>query len=369
MKETNQIYLPGLNGIRAIAALTVLLGHMFAPFGTWSLPALDLPWPSGPVTTFFVISGFLITYLMLHELDKTGDVSIPKFYVRRILRIWPLYYGYMTIALAVCMWLGFGINSSVWLYGLFSANIAHALSEVGLIAVPMVCIWHYWSLGVEEQFYLFYPWLVKVGKKHLLPVLIIAFLIWFGAKCGAYVFLGKGIVYRILAITAFDCMLIGAIGAVLYKRSALRMGGGIVGKTIRIVLWLLFFTSGLYAKYIPALIRPTYISLISLGVIVSGLVGKPILENKVMSYLGNISYGIYVIHPVLLTVLTYYFSLLQAHFLKSEWVPMWMWYVAIYIIVTGLTIGLAALSYEFYEKPFLKLKKKFMVVVSTNRAE
>lgn len=225
MSSQSTIYLPGLNGIRAIAALTVLMGHIFAPFGTWNLPALSLPWPDGPVTTFFVISGFLITFLMLHELDKTGDVSIPKFYIRRILRIWPLYYGYMAIALAVCVWLGLGVNNTAWFYGLFSANIAHALSMAGLISVPMVCIWHYWSLGVEEQFYLFYPWLVKVGKKHLLPVLIGAFVLWFGAKCGAYFLLGKGVVYRILATTAFDCMLIGAIGAVLYKKGVFAIGG------------------------------------------------------------------------------------------------------------------------------------------------
>lgn len=225
MGKANEIYLPGLNGIRAVAALTVLMGHMFAPFGTWNIPSVGLPWPEGPVTTFFVISGFLITYLMLHELDKTDDVSIPKFYVRRILRIWPLYYGYMAIALAVCAWLGFGVNNTTWFYGLFSANIAHALSMAGLISVPMVCIWHYWSLGVEEQFYLFYPWLVKVGKKHLLPVLIGAFVLWFCAKCGAYFLLGKGVVYRILQVTAFDCMLIGAIGAVLYKNGTFAIGG------------------------------------------------------------------------------------------------------------------------------------------------
>lgn len=226
MDKTNEISLPGLNGIRAVAALTVLMGHLFSPFGTWNMPSLSFPWPEGPVTTFFVISGFLITYLMLHELDKTGDVSIPKFYIRRILRIWPLYYGYMAIALAVCVWLGFGVNSSAWFYGLFSANIAHALSAAGLISVPMVCIWHYWSLGVEEQFYFFYPWLVKVGKKHLLPVLVGAFVLWLGAKCGAYFFLGTGVVYRILATTAFDCMLIGAIGAVLYKNGIFAMGEG-----------------------------------------------------------------------------------------------------------------------------------------------
>ena len=89
--KSNKLYLPGLNGIRAVAALTVLFGHMWAPFGNWEVtPNWSIPWPSGPVTTFFVISGFLITYLLMNEIGKTNDVSIPKFYMRRILRIWPL---------------------------------------------------------------------------------------------------------------------------------------------------------------------------------------------------------------------------------------------------------------------------------------
>ncbi len=148
--QENRIYLPGLNGLRAIAALTVLFGHMFAPFGDWGLEPLSLriPWPEEPVTTFFVISGFLITYLLMNEIGKTNDVSIPKFYMRRILRIWPLYYVYMILAIVAVVLLNSDMNDSVWYYTFFSGNISHAL---GLGLIPL---FHYWSLGVEEQYYL-----------------------------------------------------------------------------------------------------------------------------------------------------------------------------------------------------------------------
>ncbi len=101
------VYFPGLNGLRALAALSVLWGHTFQDtFGIWKTSAGNIL-PShnffsiDGVTLFFVISGFLITYLLLKELDKTNTINIPKFYMRRILRIWPIYYGYIIACIAI----------------------------------------------------------------------------------------------------------------------------------------------------------------------------------------------------------------------------------------------------------------------------
>ncbi len=87
--DQNKLYLPGLNDIRAVAAITVLFGHMWAPFGNWgATPPWNIPWPDGPVTTFFVISGFLITYLLMNEIGKTNDVaSVVIFITMTILTI------------------------------------------------------------------------------------------------------------------------------------------------------------------------------------------------------------------------------------------------------------------------------------------
>ncbi|MBQ9417265.1 MAG: acyltransferase, partial [Bacteroidales bacterium] len=98
----SSIHLPGLNGLRAIAALSVMWGHVFQPdFGGWGVEGFTLPLANAGVTLFFVISGFLITYLLLNEQQRSGSVSVPKFYMRRILRIWPLYFIYMLVALSV----------------------------------------------------------------------------------------------------------------------------------------------------------------------------------------------------------------------------------------------------------------------------
>ena len=356
----NRLYLPGLNGIRAVAALSVLFGHMWAPFGEWGIgeQPIHIPWPSGPVTTFFVISGFLITYLLMNEIGKTSDVSIGKFYMRRILRIWPLYYGYFVLSLIVVAAFKGEINSAAWFYGFFSGNISHAL---GLGIIPL---YHFWSLGVEEQYYMWYPWMVKYNKKHILTAVSILCVMWFGAKLGCYVFLGNGLPYRIFAVTQFDCMMLGAAGAIMYYRGTEWFKRLCSNRYVAIVAWILFFTSGLWAKYTPSPISYEVIALISLFVIMAGLLRKPILENKVMNYLGKISYGIYVIHPILLYVGTRTIGawLSGCEALQNQgW-----WFAIIFIAVTGLTILIAGLSYKYFEMPFLRMKDKFSVVKSTN---
>ena len=111
------IHLPGLNGLRALAALTVLWGHVFQKdFGDWGIEGMELPLLRfDGVTLFFVISGFLITFLLLNEMEKSGTVSIPKFYMRRVLRIWPFYYLFMVVTLLLKLGITrvFGITVSL----------------------------------------------------------------------------------------------------------------------------------------------------------------------------------------------------------------------------------------------------------------
>ncbi len=365
MKENQErLYLPGLNGIRAVAALAVLFGHMWAPFGDWGLgkPAFQIPWPQGPVTTFFVISGFLITYLLMNEVGKTGDVSIGKFYMRRILRIWPLYYGYMVLALIVVAAFKGEINNAAWFYTFFSGNISHA------IGIGIIPLYHFWSLGVEEQFYAWYPWMVKYNKKHILYAVCGLCVLWFGLKLGSYVVLGKGLAYRIFSVTQFDCMMLGAVGAIMYYRRTEWFKKLCSNRFVAITAWILFFTSGMWSTYLPSPITYEVIALISLIVIMAGLVRKPILENRVMNYLGKISYGIYVIHPVLLYAGTRLLSDMLIRYEDTQ-IQGGGCFALIFIGITGLTIGLASLSYKYFEMPFLRMKDKFSVVKSTNESK
>ena len=350
------IHLPGLNGLRAIAALSVLWGHTFQPdFGNWGVEGYSLPVVADGVTLFFVLSGFLITYLLMNEQDQDKKVNIPKFYMRRVLRIWPIYFLYMAVALiATSTWR----DSNLWYYCFFMANIPF------IVYAGIVPIVHYWSIGVEEQFYLFWPWMVKYTRgnnKRLLTVAFVVCVIWLTCKWGIYLVYGTTTAYRFFAVTRFDCMMLGAMGAVLYfegNRWCLRV---VRNRFLGLVCFLLLLVSQLWAQYVPAPLRPQIIAVLAFVCILNQMEHPVInLENKICDFVGKISYGIYVIHPLLVIILSGWYR--EANIQLPRTVSV----ILIYSLVTAVTIVVAWLSYRFYETPFLKLKNKFAVVQSSN---
>lgn len=352
------IHLPGLNGLRAIAALSVMWGHTFqSDFGNWGIEGFPLPVVADGVTLFFVISGFLITFLLLSEQEQSRSVSVPKFYMRRVLRIWPIYYLYMAVAILVTFtW----HDPNIWYYCFFAANIPFILT-VGIL--PIV---HYWSIGVEEQFYLFWPWLVKLthGKtKTLLVLSIVLCVVWLACKWGIYLTFGTTTVYRFFAVTRFDCMMIGAIGAILYFTHN-KILSIIQNRLIGLVCFLVLLFSQPWASFIPAPIRPQVIAVLSLICILSQL-KQPIinLENRLCDFVGKISYGIYVIHPLLIILLSTWYRNANIQMPRSLSIN------SIYCIITATTIFVAWISYRFFESPFLRLKNKFAIIHSKNSME
>ena len=355
------IHLSGLNGLRAIAAISVVIGHVFQDtFGNWGISGLHLPIFKGGVTLFFVISGFLITYLLLQEKKKINDVKIGAFYMRRILRIWPIYYLYILVCIAVLAFMGLSdtiLTEKLWWYLFFAANIPF-LSATG---IPMIV--HFWSIGVEEQFYLFWPWLAKFSKRYLIPIICFVGIVWFSMKLGSWVaFTNKSLIYKFFNVTKFHCMMLGALGAVLYDKKNkyyIRIFSNKIGQ---IIVWLLFLLSGVWGDYVPAIIREEVIAVMSLFLITGQVCSSSFinLENKACDYVGKISYGIYVIHPLLIFVSSYAYRMLEIT------LPTWLQAIGIYIYVILATILVANLSYHYVEKPFLKLKNRFAIVKSQN---
>lgn len=360
MKEA-PIYLHGLNGLRAIAALSVVFAHIsqkgVADFG---FPRLfDLPMAGYGVTLFFVISGFLITFLLLKEIKKTDTVAVSKFYMRRILRIWPIYYLFIIVSILVFAILHKSnqiLVNQLWFYIFFAANFPFIAQNGILILV------HYWSIGVEEQFYLFWPWVAKYSKTKLLRMAILILILLLSAKILSWFLWGSpSLIYRFFMVTRFHCMMIGAIAAILYfsqKKSFISIASH---KLTQLLSWSLFFTMGFGLIHIPAVIGQELIALAAVSMIMGQVVSaKRIinLETKVFDFVGKISYGIYVIHPLIILLLSSFFKPLEINLSLK--------YGLVYFTVIGSTLFLAWLSYKYYEKPFLNLKTKFMVIKSSN---
>src|SRR5579859_5013545 len=340
-------HLPGLNGIRAIACLMVFYGH----FNGIIAPAYSIA-HSGPdiaslgVTCFFTLSGFLITTLLLQEKTVTGGISIRNFYMRRILRIWPLYFFIILLGVTSFSYYHLPAEKSTYFlfYIFFAGNLAYTLNTCIWIINPL------WSVAVEEQFYLFWPFLVKtakVGKSILL--FIAAFLVLKVVARSA----STGLLY-FLNFTRIDCMGIGGLLAWLnyIKFAPLRL---LYTKGCQLFCWAVFAYCIVRPFHLISLFDEEIYSLVA-GVIILNVSHNPrtlfTLENGVLNHIGKISYGMYAYNVPLLYAWSY---LLPAE--KARTIPLLA--DSLWIILLGLNLLVAHLSYYGFERKFLLLKARF----------
>jgi peptidoglycan/LPS O-acetylase OafA/YrhL len=363
------IYLPGLNGLRAIAALAVVISHITLGLSEFGLNnkifgtylegnASGLNLAGFGVTIFFTLSGFLITFFLLKEKEET-KLKIKEFYIRRILRIWPLYYLYFALCLITMLWYEFTFNSaSIPFYLFLAANIPFIFG----CTLPFLA--HYWSLGVEEQFYLFFPQIAKFSNKRLFNISIAIIFLLLCLKSIFWILerrYGIHMPYLAITVTRFHIMLIGVVGAVLYyNRNAIFFSIS-THKITQFISWIVVLLLGINKFHIASVIDSEIVSIITVFLIMGQITKRNYLinlENSICDFIGKISYGIYVIHPILI----FYFSKLLGQF-KSDNLTN---YLLVYLLIMATTILTAYLSYEFYEKRFLKLKLKYSTVKSTN---
>jgi peptidoglycan/LPS O-acetylase OafA/YrhL len=221
---------------------------------------------------------------------------------------------------------------------------------------------HYWSLGVEEQFYAWWPWVVKKSK-NVFQASLIFFCILFLAKIVARILdirLNHGNVgyfYEALHETKFDCMLIGALGAILYFRKDTLFMKLTDNYPAQIISWSVLMLVATNKFQTLSVMNHEVISLVTLTIIIGQIgIRKRIinLENRFMDFIGKISYGIYIYHVLII----FYLS----RFLHATSRDSAGWYLLIFLSVMIISVVVSYFSYHYFEKKFLQLKQKFTVI-------
>lgn len=356
------------NALRFIAASLVLVHHaesLRVQFELDNLKAFGL-FQNGQnaVTFFFVLSGFLITYLLLKEIKTTQTVRIKTFYLKRVYRIWPLYFLLVFIGAVLqpqlIKWFHVPYEmpytfGETWYYFLFFFPGLVTFYFGSHLLEPL------WSIGVEELFYLIWAPLVSWLKKRLLILLFGVILI----KLALFYWMNNNDVPEVLRyivrILQFESMAIGGLGAyvLFYYGHLLKPAFMRVLKLVSMFLALLLvfnpFTH--FTDYTSFLNDSAYAPLIKAVVFGSLLLGfayfnkkNRVLDASWMNYFGDISYGIYMYHLLILTGVIEIMKM-------SHW-GILMDSIVFYTLAFGGTIGIAALSKRFFENYFLRLKER-----------
>jgi peptidoglycan/LPS O-acetylase OafA/YrhL len=364
-------WFPGLNGLRFLAAATVMLMHIHNNMGISGLPQLPA-WPilfKGlyAVSFFFVLSGFLITWLLLQEQQRSHSISIKKFYLRRVFRIWPLYFTVIAAGLffywrlAPALHLAFESDYpqglGVLLYTLFLANLMNSLYHVGGILHVT------WSIAVEEQFYLFWAPLVKKCQRRL-PTLILAVtslslavnmlntLNTFHLSKGMQSFVGT---------LQFHYMGFGAGFAWLLHKHRNRFLALPIFRSPALQ-WLCLLLIGefffLYKRNVLGeLLLPIPLACL-FGWLIINISSNPgrilHLDSRPLNYLGKISYGLYMYHMPMVYATAFLFKKMA----RTD-ATRWYYFPAYFTLVFALTGVLASGSYYVLEKPLLRYSKRF----------
>ncbi len=374
--SSNRFYRPELDALRFFAFLCVFAFHRmdYVPVNPATQPWAYAIGTAGAfgVPIFFLLSSFLIVELLLREREQTGSVHIQSFYVRRILRIWPLYFAAFFGLAALGHYLpkvGPKTYSSWLAFLLFAGN--WYIVRHGWIAGPIDPLW---SIAVEEQFYIVVPLLARRGGRRILAIVSVVLLIVsyltsvhyarlvYSRESGQWVnswfqfqFFAAGALLAIALhgrvprwpsllrlfalVAAAGCWLFAVMGPGVKSYDAHTTVAGAIGGWLLVLLGsILFFLAvlGTPERYIPPW----------------------------LTYLGRISYGLYIFHSLM------FYLVFES---GERWLQRGS--VALHLpesivpdlgamLVLVLSIASAGLSYRYFEKPFLKLKARFTFVRS-----
>lgn len=346
MEEWRLNFVPSLNSLRFFGALFVILLHInsylwFESLGIEKLHILISG--STGVVLFYVLSGFLLTSLAIREIERTGQFSFRRFFIRRALRLFPLYFLALFVLFVVDQLGLTQIGKTSWIYALaYSYNFVPEADYNGLLGSLH-------TLGTEEHFYLFFALLfslaVSVSKRRAVVIvgsvflfaLLTVDLLWpvFAPYDDVY-FVGRWTWFAIKPI------LIGCLGAIVYsylKSNAAKQIPGFLSGRVLLNLFMALYLKQIFG-YSEVQLSLGFLFLIVYLVEFPQSRISNALSNRVLVYLGTISYGLYV-----------WQSVLNGTGATHRWIES-------PYISTSLVFVAAMVSYRYYETPFLKLKER-----------
>ena len=375
--------IPTLDGLRGIAILVVIMQHIFVwtpliDAGTFDMMFGRVFVLLAPLSMdlFFVISGYLITSI----LDRTRDADHPlrTFYLRRALRIVPLYYGFLLVVLVFFRHYPERLigapGSMVWEF-LFLTNVPVALRSVGTF------FHHFWTLAVEEQFYVMWPLLML-----LLPTRL-------NVKTCIAVIIGSVILRAILAFTIgtmagflltpgrLDALAAGSVVALIQNRNPalltawskkLMWSGGIaclLGHATVVVLFMSGFTwlsPKVWVTVMPFFASVFFAAVVAHLALSPRLDGPRWLLSPVLRSVARYSYGMYALHVPIGVLMFHHNLIARSAPIAGFHLP---YRIYLFILVGGLSYGFGLASWHLYEKQFLKLAPRYRYSGKTQAVE
>lgn len=367
-ERKGSFYRPELDVLRFFAFFAVFLFHFSHPVEFYVAHGIPRAFASTinglmqggvfGVDLFFVLSAYLITELLLREKSECGSLDVRSFYVRRALRIWPLYFFYIGLSLIPAL------NPD------HAFPLHQAAAFVFMAGNWSIIAWGWplhsivgplWTVSIEEQFYLLWPPIVrKLSREQLVTAAIVMLAISTAMRILMVVVHGGMNSVWCNTLGRLDPIAAGILMAALLKgkipqwRPVFRLGAfacSVVALALVANYWQIHQPESL--KWIPTLVGFPVVA-ISCTLIVFSVLGAQVRLPRSLIYLGKISYGLYVYHPL-------------GNFLSGKLIPIHTAFLQLAlrpILALAFTIALAATSYAILEKPFLKLKSRFAHISS-----
>lgn len=364
-------YFKHLDSIRFIAAMMIVVLHAYGTYQDWfGKQIINFESPiltkisnqfiqnlGIGVDIFFLLSGFLITYILLEEKKHNDSINILYFMIRRSFRIWPLYFLIIGVTPFLVAWLGVE-KPEYWSNILFINNFRAI--ETGLWTYPFS---HFWSIAIEEHFYLIWPFIVAFTPKnkmlsvsYILILTSIVFRLYFSFTTeNSY-----GWIY-LHTLSRMDVLIIGGIIAYYYSEKPFEVKLSYTVRLLLIAILIISLSIEQYSNWETQFMAgfKKYFYIILIGLIMLDYNFNSALKYRlsnfsIFNYLGKVSYGIYMYHNVLSVIIIKKVM----YRIESESS------LIFFMLMISFSILVPIISYELFEKHFLKIASRYRIMRS-----